>query len=244
MLGRFSANSMKGVTQLLTKSGVNSQLLQRSYYRMPEVPYQTKGLSPFLSDKAIAAHLELHRADIDKANNLIDNTPYKDQQIMHTLKASCTDKEDATFFRLASSHFNHSFFWRSITDRVTTPSTFMLKAFRMDFGSFKDFQIKFSQNASAMAAPGYTWLVFRGKSLEILNTYDYGSPYEMENTYPLLCLDLHEHSYYLDYQNNKYRYIANYWNFIDWDFVEEKFMNALLFDKETKTRVEGQTLDE
>ncbi|EFA76587.1 superoxide dismutase [Heterostelium album PN500] len=239
MLSRFT--TVRGVTQLCLSSGLSASMFVRNYYKLPEIQYRKKGLAPFISDKALNAHIQLHQEDIDKANNLIDSTPYNDLPISQALKSTATDSEDAAFFKSTSSHYNHSFFWRSITDDVTKPSALMLKAIRMDFGSIEDFKIKFSQNASSLNT-GFTWLVFRDKSLEIINTFENGSPLELENAYPLLCLDVHEHAYFLDYQNNKYttyqKYIANFWNFVNWDFVEEKFMNALVNDREYKMRLE------
>ncbi|EGG16083.1 superoxide dismutase [Cavenderia fasciculata] len=240
----FSSFTRSTVSKLVNGSGASALINARTYYRMPSVPYAQKGLKPFLSERSISFHLEHHKTDIEKANNLVDQTPYRDLPITQVLRQAGGDSEEAPFFNLASSHFNQSFFWKSITDRITEPSVFMLKAFRMDFGSFEEFKAKFSRNASSMSMPGYTWLVFRDKSLSIINTFGSGSPYELEGAFPLLCLDLHERAYYLDYQTNKKKYIANFWNFVDWEFVENKFLNALVQDKDHKQSIEQALVEE
>eukprot|EP01133_Synstelium_polycarpum_P016176 gene16176-19253_t len=242
MLGRIAASSSRTTVALFGKP-INA-VFSRSFYKMPEIPYQTKGLVPFISAKSLQAHIEQHKTDVERANNLLENTPYKDMPITHTLRSTNMDSDDAAFFNSTSSHFNHSFFWKCLSDQVYKPSMFMNKAFRLDFGSYEDFQVKFSQNASSLSTPGFTWLVFRDKSLQIINTFGYGSPYELENTYPLLCLDLHEHAYFLDYQTNRYKYIANFWNFVNWEFVEEKFKLALVYDRDYRMNIEQMVAEE
>ncbi|KAF2069184.1 hypothetical protein CYY_009499 [Polysphondylium violaceum] len=180
-----------------------ADIQKRFKYTLPDVPYATTGISNFLSQNSVSEHLKLHKLDVERANNLIQRTPWENTTINQAIVQSSTSREDAPFFEAASSHFNHSFFWRSITDVKQTPSVYMKKAVEIDFGSFKDFQIKFSQNASALNVPGFTWLVFHDKALKIVNTFGNGSPLELRNCHPILCLDLFEHSYISDYQSNK-----------------------------------------
>ncbi|KYQ88886.1 iron-containing superoxide dismutase [Tieghemostelium lacteum] len=210
----------------------------RGIYTIPDVPYSKRGIENFLSAKSIQQHLQHHKTDVEKANNLVLRTPWEHTTINQAISQSFSNKEDAQFFNAVSSHFNHSFFWRSITDSPNEITAHMLKAIEIDFGSFKIFQQRFSQNASALNGQGYTWLVFHDKTLKIINTFDSGSPLELRNCYPLLCLDLFEHSYLLDYDNNKNKYIANFWNVINWEFVESKFLNALIYDREYKLKIE------
>ena len=48
----------------------------------------------------------------------------------------------------------------------------------------------------------------------------------MQGSRPLLVLDVWEHAYYLQYENNSSEYIDNFWNVVDWDNVAMQYERA------------------
>eukprot|EP01132_Coremiostelium_polycephalum_P007799 gene7799-9599_t len=216
----------------------------RSIYTLPDIQYTKTGIKGFLSAKAIKSHLDHHKNDIERANQLVSRTPWEFTTINKAIKQSHSNRDDSHFFDAVSSHFNHSFFWNNITDLKKTPSIFMLKAFDLDFGSFTTFKQQFSTMATALHSPGFVWLVFHSNRLKVITTFGNGSPLEVTNCFPLLCLDLHEHAYYPDYNSDKNKYISNFWNCIDWSFVEKKLLNALIIDKDYKIKVQNAAIEQ
>merc|ERR1712151_1165494 len=93
------------------------------------------------------------------------------------------------------------------------------EAIAKNFGSFKEFVDLFSSSAGKNFGSGWTWLVQNGDgTLALSNTDDAKTPVTGD-TNPLLCIDVWEHAYYIDYRNGRGNYIAAFWNLVNWNFV-------------------------
>ncbi len=104
------------------------------------------------------------------------------------------------------------------------PSKELMEALNRDFGSLDQFREKFNASAKSVFGSGWTWLVLDGEKLKITATPNQDSPVMdivTDKGYPLLCLDVWEHAYYLKYQNRRAEYIDAFWNVINWDFVSQ-----------------------
>lgn len=88
-----------------------------------------------------------------------------------------------------------------------------------NFGSFADFKEKFSTAAATLFGSGWAWLVKKPDgSLVITQESNAGNPLRTGDQ-PLLTCDVWEHAYYLDKQNLRPSYIADFWNLVDWDAI-------------------------
>ena len=77
-------------------------------------------------------------------------------------------------------------------------------------------------NAVANFGSGWTWLVKKDKELFIVNTSNAENPLTM-GYQPLLTIDVWEHAYYIDYRNNRAKYLETLGRLIDWRFVEANY---------------------
>jgi Fe-Mn family superoxide dismutase len=95
------------------------------------------------------------------------------------------------------------------------------------FGSFENFEKKFKLAANNVIAGGWIWLVMNKEGeISFISTQQANTPiiYELK---PLLCCDVWEHAYYLDYHNDRDLYIENFIKIINWKFVEQNYQNAV-----------------
>ncbi len=125
-------------------------------------------------------------------------------------------------------HYNHEFFWQSMTGKSTTkPSGKLVEAITKDFGSFEAFKTQFTDAGKTRFGSGWAWLVMNGdKKLVVGSTPNQDNPLmdisDLKGT-PLLGLDVWEHAYYLRYQNKRPDYINAWWNVVNWDIISHRF---------------------
>jgi len=102
------------------------------------------------------------------------------------------------------------------------PSGKIAEAINRCFGSFDEFKKKFSQEANDLFGSGWVWLVQKGDgSLGIRALKDAENPMVDGDT-PLLTIDVWEHAYYIDYRNDRAKYIEQWWHVVDFDFINAK----------------------
>ena len=107
----------------------------------------------------------------------------------------------------------------------TKPSAFLLAKIDESFGSFDEFKKQFAATATSRFGSGWAWLVADGGKLDVLSTANQDCPLEGGKK-PILCLDVWEHAYYLKYQNRRADYAENFFQVVNWDFVEERLGKA------------------
>ncbi len=131
----------------------------------------------------------------------------------------------------AGGHYNHELFWQCLTPKSTgKPTGKLADAIVKNFGSLDAFKTQFADAAKARFGSGWAWLIVTPTGdLKITSTTNQDNPLmDIAETkgYPLLALDVWEHAYYLKYQNKRADYINNWWNIVNWSFVEQRFENS------------------
>ena len=128
-------------------------------------------------------------------------------------------------------HYNHEMFWQCMRPKRTDnmPAGKLLAAIEKDFTSFANFKTQFSDAGKNRFGSGWAWLYMAtDKSLKIGSTPNQDNLLmnisEMKG-FPLLGLDVWEHAYYLKYQNKRADYIDNWWNVVNWDYVQQRYLS-------------------
>jgi len=185
-------------------------------FKQPDLPYDLKALAPFVSEEQMDYHYNKHHAAyFKKLNGLVEGKPESDKGLDTVVKEST-----GGVFNNAAQAWNHTFFWNCMSPNGGgKPSGEMLSAIERDFGSLDEFMKKFSDSAATLFGSGWAWLASdsQGK-LEIMPLSNADTPLKHGKT-PILTLDVWEHAYYIDYRNERPRFIEQFRDVIDWDFV-------------------------
>lgn len=197
---------------------------------LPELPYAYNALEPFIDAKTMELHHSKHHAAYtEKFNAAVKEAGLTGKTAIDILSA--VSRYPAAIRNNGGGYLNHKLFWKMLAPPSgKQPSKELLNAIQVNFGSREAFQEKFNNAAKSVFGSGWAWLVADGDKLKVVTTPNQDSPImdiAAEKGFPLLCIDVWEHAYYLKYQNRRAEYIDAFWNVVDWDFVSQRFARKM-----------------
>ncbi len=183
------------------------------------LPYDENALAPHISSQTLAIHHgKHHRAYVDKTNAAIAGTDLADATLNQIVAAALT-RADQGLFNNAAQAWNHGFYWHSLSPNPGKPSAGLALAIEQAFGSLEEMRLRLVETATGHFASGWAWLVAAESGLEIVDTHDAATALSSPAR-PLLAIDVWEHAYYLDTQNDRRKYVsAVVDNLLNWDFA-------------------------
>ncbi|MBI4153888.1 superoxide dismutase [Candidatus Woesearchaeota archaeon] len=197
-------------------------------HTLPNLPYEYDALEPYIDEATMKIHhTKHHQAYIDKLNAALEK--HKDlhgktaEELIKNL-GSIPDDIRTAVRNHGGGHANHSFFW-PIMEKDVEPSGDIFEAINDTFGSFDKFKEQFSNAAVTQFGSGWAWLVVANGNLEIMQTPNQDSPVSQGKT-PILGIDVWEHAYYIKYQSRRADYVNAFFNVINWDKVNEHFLET------------------
>jgi Fe-Mn family superoxide dismutase len=186
------------------------------HFSLPPLPYAEDALAPVLSAETLRLHHgKHHKKYVDTANQLLEKEPLRASSVEEVVRQA-----KGKLFNNAAQAWNHDFYWKSLSPRRQRPSGALLHRLEKDFGSYDKFADAFSQAAIGQFASGWAWLVEKGGKLEVTTTGNADTPMA-HGIRCLLTVDVWEHAYYVDYRNERERYVSAILNCLNWDFVEK-----------------------
>ena len=197
-------------------------------FELPKLNYAFDALEPNIDAKTMEIHYgKHHNGYTNNLNNIISGTDNEGKSIEDILNS--LDLENKGLRNNSGGFYNHNLFWEIMgPNGGGMPSGEISESINSNFGSFENFKEEFSKAAATRFGSGWAWLCAHpdGK-LEICSTANQDNPL-MPNGCggnPILCLDVWEHAYYLNYQNRRPDYINAFFNVINWDEVNNKLTN-------------------
>ena len=182
--------------------------------------YEKDALEPYLSEKTLSFHYDKHHLGyVRKLADMISGTAYESLPIEEIISRA-RDKGDTPVFNNAAQAWNHDFFWKSMSPNGGKPDGRIKDVVEVAFGSVDEFKNRFREAATGRFGSGWVWLVIDHNELKIISTGNAETPVGTALK-PLLVLDVWEHAYYLDYQNDRKRFVDAYLdNLINWNYAQ------------------------
>jgi Fe-Mn family superoxide dismutase len=190
---------------------------------LPNLPYDQDALEPHISSRTLSFHHgKHHNAYVTNLNKLIEGSDLANETLENIIKATVNDASKAGVFNNAAQVWNHTFYWNSMKPNGGgEPSGAIAEKITADFGSYDNFISEFKTAGLTQFGSGWAWLVLKDNKLEIMKTANADTPLA-HGIQPLLTVDVWEHAYYLDYQNDRGNYLDTFFGqLINWDFVNE-----------------------
>ena len=189
-------------------------------FTLPDLPFAKDALAPHMSAETLDYHHgKHHKAYVDKTNGLIEGTDLANASLIEVIKAA-KEKGDKGLFNNSAQIWNHSFFWQCLAPEGSTRPAGPLRDMINDsFGGEQALLDKLAAESVNHFASGWGWLVLNNGKLEVTSLHDADTP-AVHGLTPLLTIDVWEHAYYIDYRNERPRFVKSVLeNIINWDFV-------------------------
>ena len=198
-------------------------------FELPKLNYAFDALEPNIDAKTMEIHYgKHHNGYTNNLNNIISGTDNEGKGIEDICRS--LDLENKGLRNNGGGFYNHNLFWKIMgPNGGGEPSGEISESINSNFGSFDNFKDEFSKVAATRFGSGWAWLcAHQDGKLEICSTANQDNPL-MPNGCggnPILCLDVWEHAYYLNYQNRRPDYINAFFNVINWEEVNKRFLQA------------------
>jgi len=197
------------------------------FYVLPKLPYEYKDLEPYMSEQQLTIHHQKHhQAYVNSANAILER--------LDKARKESTDVDvKATLKELSwniGGHLLHSLFWNNLAPAGKgdgKPNGALSDAIDKEFGSFERFKKEFTQAAVSVEGSGWAALTFCTQTRRpiIMQIEKHNT-----NVYPafriLMVLDVFEHAYYIDYKNERAKFVDAFWNIVNWNEANKRLEEA------------------
>ncbi|WP_434277427.1 superoxide dismutase [Acinetobacter sp. CE-15] len=200
-------------------------------YSLPQLPYTYDALEPNIDTKTMEIHhTKHHQTYINNINATVEGTVWEKlsiEELVSKVNEVPADLKNSVINN-GGGHANHSLFWTVMSPQGGgEPIKQIAEAIDRDIGGFEKFKEAFTKAALTRFGSGWAWLsVTPEKKVIVESSANQDSPL-MNGNIPVLALDVWEHAYYLKYQNRRPEYIAAFYNVVNWEEVNRRYLEAI-----------------
>ena len=195
-------------------------------YTLPHLPYGYKALAPYISEVQLTLHHQKHhQAYVTGANAILEK--------LDKARKENADLDMKALLKELSFHLGgfrlHTLFWENLAPAGVggggIPKGALAAAINEEFGTFERFKKEFTQTASSVEGSGWAVLTYCMNTGRLMMMQVEKHNVNLIPGYRILmALDLWEHAYYLDYKNDRAKFIDAFWHIVNWDAVEARFV--------------------
>ncbi len=196
-------------------------------YTLPPLPYSYSALQPYISEKIMTLHHDKHhQAYVNGANAALEKLEKaRAGEMQIDIRAVLRDYS----FNL-DGHVLHSIFWPNMAPPGKgggKPGGKLADKIEKDFGGFDKFKAQFSEAAKTVEGVGWALLLYDSWTDQlVLTQIEKQNLMHLAEMPILLGLDVFEHAYYLDYLNDRGKYVDNWWNVVNWSDVDSRLSKS------------------
>jgi Fe-Mn family superoxide dismutase len=202
--------------------------MENKFYVLPKLPYEYGALAPYMSEEQLRIHhSKHHQAYVNGANAIL-------QRLDKARKENAEIDIKSSLKELSwniGGHLLHSLFWENLAPPGKgggKPGGVLGGVIEKEFGSFERFKKEFTQAAISVEGSGWAALTYCKQTQRpiIMQIEKHNT-----NVYPmfriLMVLDVFEHAYYIDYKNDRAKFVEAFWNIVNWDGVNKRIEELL-----------------
>ncbi|TLY05035.1 MAG: superoxide dismutase [Thaumarchaeota archaeon] len=196
-------------------------------YSLPPLPYKNNALEPHISEQIMTLHHDKHhQAYVNGANAALDK--------LEKARAGAMQVDVRGVLRDLSfnidGHKLHTIFWPNMAPAGKgggKPGGRLADKMDQDFGGFDKFKAQFSDACKTVEGSGWALLLYdREIDTLVVTQIEKQNFMHLAELPILLSADEWEHAYYLQYLNDRAKYVEAWWNVVNWDDVAKRFDGA------------------
>jgi superoxide dismutase, Fe-Mn family len=200
-------------------------------FEMIALPYPYEALEPYIDAKTVEIHYSKHHATyLTNLKAALDKHPELSslsiEAILSDLNRIPEDVRTAVRNN-GGGYYNHNIYWAIMgQNQGGDPKGKLGDAIRSAFGSFASLKEQIEKAGLGRFGSGWAWLSKKQDgSLTIHSTPNQDTPLA-EGLFPIIGVDVWEHAYYLKYQNRRAEYLTNWWNLVNWEEAERRYLQG------------------
>ena len=201
---------------------------QPKFYSLPKLEYEYKDLAPAISEEQLRLHhTKHHQAYVNGANAILEK--------LDRARKENADVDQKAVLKELSFHEGgfllHNLFWENLGPYGKAggkPSGVLMEEINKELGSFDRFKAEFTKAANTVEGSGWAALTrCKGTGRLLLMQIEKHNVNVFPHYRLLMVLDVWEHAYYLDYKNDRAKFVENFWNIVNWNVVNERLEKLL-----------------